>query len=192
MRSFYNNIRNLLHESSLTVSEKIKKMEFIIKNENIDEYDADFTNILICRYCIDTQKHIINWDVLYLWLFQLKKYNFKGYNFCTSTLNIVKSLYIALHYRYHSILFHFILIAYNNQYCNVTKNIINLLLDFNAYIVKQRIRYFYINKLISYIAEAYNKQYINNKSQIYRDFYIMFPKYINKLNSLILLNKLEV
>lgn len=189
--SLYNDIMRLLHGSSKSVEQKNKEILYIIKHKTIDENCAININLYMCKYGIDTGNHVIKWDLLYPWLYKLKKYKFKSHDFCITTLNIVKLAYKALHYKYHSILFHFILISYNNRY-GLIIDIIDLLLDFHAYIVPRRIRYFYINKLISYIAQAYGKKYINAKNIIYQDFCIMFPEYINKLNSLILLNKLEV
>ena len=190
--ALYNDITALLHSSSKIIEQKNKEMLYIIKHKTISENCAININLYMCKYGIDTQNHIINWDLLYPWLYKLKKYKFKSHDFCITILNIVKFAYRALHYKYHSILFHFILISYNNRYKDLIEDIINLLLNFNAYIVPRRIRYFYINKLISYIAQVHYKKYINTKNIQYRDFCIMFPEYINKLNSLILLNKLEV
>lgn len=190
--SLYNNIMTLLHGSSRTIEQKNKEILYIIKHKAIDESCAININLYMCKYGIDTGNHVIKWDLLYPWLYKLKKYKFKSHDFCVTALNIVKLVYRALHYKYHPILFHFILISYNNRYKSLIKDIIALLLDFHAYITKKRIRYFYINKLISYIAQVYCKEYINTKDIIYQDFCIMFPEYINKLNSLILLNKLEV
>ena len=190
--ALYNDIKTLLHSSSKPIEQKNKEILYIIKNKDIYESCAININLYICKYSIDTQNHIINWNLLYPWLYKLKKYRFKGHDFCVTALNIVELLHTALYFKYHPMLFHFILIAYNNEYCGIAKAIIDLLLDFNAYIVPRRVRQFYINKLISYMARAYYKEYINTKNVRYYDFCIMFPEYINKLNSLILLNKLEV
>lgn len=188
----YNDITALLHGSSKTIEQKNKDILYIIKHETIDESCAININLYICKYGIDTRNHIIKWDLLYPWLYKLKQCNFQNHDFCVTTYNIVDLLHKALYYKYHPILFHFILIAYNNKYKRVTTNIIDILLNLNPYIVEKKIRYFYINKLILYIAQAYYKKYINTDNIQYRDFCIMFPDQIDRLNSLILLNKLEV
>jgi len=186
----YNDITALLHGSSKAIEQKNKEILYIINNKDINESCAININLYICKYGIDIRNHIINWDLLYPWLFKLKKYKFKNHDFCTTVLNIVKFLHKALYFKYHSILFHFILIAYNNKYCGTAKDIIDLLLNFNAYIVPRRIRQFYINKLVSYMAQACSNQFINIDHILYRDFCIMFPEYTNKLNSLIIIDKL--
>lgn len=190
MEMLYQRVAKLLRSSNKTLEQRNKEIKFILINEDIDENCAININLYMCKYCIDTYSHTANWNMLYFYFYIIKKKKFKSNDFCTTLFTIAQLLYLVTHYKYHSLIFHFLLLAYNNKYRSIIYRSIDLLLRFSLNI-NNKLQYFYINKLIQFIADGFNRNLINTNNNLYKDFCIMFPNEVNKLNSLILLNKLD-
>ena len=158
------------------------------KNINVNEA-IDF-NIAVCKYWIDTRNYNIDYRVCNMCVQLAKLHIFTSHDYCTTLLNVAGFMYVASHYKFNNQVLHLLLYPHYCKYKSTTIDALALLLDINHSVINKKIRKLYIYAIIKLLSNGLNKSYINTDHIIYKDFCIMFPKYIDQLNSAILIQRI--